>query len=398
MFKNLNTPGVLQITALIITLLVDLQVYTVLAYWLKIKILLGIVILHKRTLTYYQAINEAQDQSLARDSSVYLIGLGVPDKIGVFGTTKGLQEKYGKDRVYDAPISENALTGIAIGSSLNGMRPVMCHNRFEFALLAMEQIVNQAAKWYYMFDGQASVPLTIRLIVGRGWGQGPQHSQSLHAWFAHIPGLKIVLPVTPYDAKGLLATAIADNNPVICVEHRWLHNLADHVPEEYYTIPIGLPRIVLPGKHITVVAISYMVIEAIKAARQLHTEGIEVEVIDVRSIAPLQYDMIYQSVAKTNCLMVCDHASYTGSFAGEIIAKVTENCFSDLHKPPVRIALPDCPLPTTRALANHYYPTAKNIIYQIKKILGEKIPIKQGYNIQATDLYDVPDKTFSGPF
>src|SRR5579883_291096 len=192
-----------------------------------------------RELKYYQAIHEATDLCMEKDPSVYVIGLGATDPKGIFGTTSGLEAKYGSARVMDMPCAENGMTGVAIGSALVGMRPILLHQRIDFAVLAMEQIVNQAAKWHYMFGGRKSVPLVVRLLVGRGWGQGPQHSQSLQAWFAHVPGLRVVLPSTPQDAKGLLISAVEDDNPVIFIEHRWLHNIAGPVPEGLYRVPFG---------------------------------------------------------------------------------------------------------------------------------------------------------------
>ena len=190
-----------------------------------------------RELTYAQAIQEGLHQSMEADARVILVGEGVPDPKAIFATTAGLRDRFGSARVFDMPLSENGMTGICIGAALSGLRPVMVHQRIDFALLAMDQLVNNAAKWHYMFDGLANVPLVIRVIIGRGWGQGPQHSQSLQALFAHIPGFKVVLPATAYDAKGMLISAIEDNNPVIFIEHRWLHNIKDAVPAEPYRAP-----------------------------------------------------------------------------------------------------------------------------------------------------------------
>ncbi len=350
-----------------------------------------------RELKFFPAVHEALDLSLQQDKRVYVIGLGVPDPSGVFGTTKGLVEKYGRERIYDMPISENGMTGIALGSALVGMRPVMTHMRLEFAMLAIDQIVNQAAKWHYMFGGQSCVPLTIRMIIGRGWGQGPQHSQSLHAWFAHIPGLKVVMPSTPYDAKGLLISSIEDDNPVIFLEHRWLHNIHGAVPSGIYRIPLGIPNRVRIGKDVTIVASSYMTLEAIKAAIKLSEEKIDVEIIDLRTLNPLNDEIILESVAKTGRLVVCDHANYTGSFAGEIISRVTEKAFDSLISPPKRITMPDCPTPTTRALSNYYYPTTQHIINAVKTMLCKPVedPFK---NVFPEDFLDIPDKLFTGPF
>ena len=259
-----------------------------------------------REIKFDQAINEAIDQCMAEDPAVYIMGLGVPDPKGIFGSTLGLQQKYGSARVMDMPTSENGMTGVAIGSALVGMRPIMAHQRIDFALLAVEQIVNQAAKWHYMFGGQMNVPLVIRMIIGRGWGQGPQHSQSLHAWFAHVPGLKVVMPTTPYDAKGLLIASVEDNNPVIFIEHRWLYNIVGHVPEEVYRVPLGRARVARQGKDLTIAAISYMVLEALRAADMLAADGIHAEVIDIRSLKPLDDELILKSVRKTGHLIVVE--------------------------------------------------------------------------------------------
>lgn len=349
-----------------------------------------------RELKFFQALNEGLDVSLQNDPRVYVMGLGVPDPTGIFGTTTGLQEKYGVDRVYDIPISESGVTGIAVGSALVGMRPVMTHMRLEFSMLALDQMANQAAKWHYMFGGQAIAPLTIRMIVGRGWGQGPQHSQSLHAWFAHIPGLKVVMPATPYDAKGLLISSIEDDSPVVFIEHRWLYNIHGPVPEGTYRVPL-IPKLIRTGKHATIVASSYMTLDAIKAAKQLAQEGIEVDIIDLRVLNPLDDSLIFESVAKTGHLIVCDHATYTGSYAGEVISRITEKAFSSLKSAPQRVTLPDCPTPTTRALSNYYYPTPQHIINAVKVALGK--PVEDPYkNVLPADFLDVPDQSFTGPF
>ena len=207
-----------------------------------------------RQLKYVEAIREAINLCMEVDPNVYVIGEGVPDPKGIFGTTTGLQQKYGAERVLDMPLSEDGMTGMAIGSALTGLRPILTHQRVDFALLSMNQIVNNAAKWHYMFGGQTCVPLVIRMAIGMGWGQGAQHSQSLQAWFAHVPGLKVVMPVTPYDAKGLLISSIEDDNPVIFLEHRWLHNTFGDVPEGIYRVPLGQGRIARRGKDITIAA------------------------------------------------------------------------------------------------------------------------------------------------
>ena len=308
--------------------------------------------MHKRNLKFHEAIREAIDLSMAEDLDVYLIGLGVADPKGVFGTTLGLQQKYGSNRVMDMPISENGVTGVAIGSALVGMRPIISHQRIDFAITSMDQIVNQAANWHYMFGGQISVPLVVKIVIGRGWGQGPQHSQSLQTYFAHVPGLKVVMPTTPYDAKGLLVSSIQDNNPVIFIEHGWLHNISGHVPKSLYHVPIGQPKIIKEGKEITIVSISYMTLEAIRAAEILKKDGISAEIIDLRTLKPLDDRIILESVRKTGRLVVADTGWLTAGFCTEVITRVVEKAFKYIKSPPKRLALSDCPTPTSPAVAN----------------------------------------------
>jgi len=351
----------------------------------------------KRELKYFQAVNEAIDLCMAKDPSVYIMGLGVPDPKGVFGTTLGLQEKYGDLRVMDMPTAENGMTGVAIGSALVGMRPIMTHQRLDFALLAIEQIVNQAAKWHYMFGGRMSVPLVVRMIIGRGWGQGPQHSQSLQSWFAHVPGLKVVMPTTPYDAKGLLIASIEDNNPVIFLEHRWLHGITGHVPEGVFRVPIGQARIVREGSDLTITAISHMTLEALRAAEILAKEKISAEVIDVRTLRPLDECLILASVWKTGRLIVADTGWKSAGFGAEIIARAVEGVFNALKAPPARVALPDCPAPTSSALAKDYFPRAVHLVAAAKKMLGLEVEGRELPSFSAVPL-DVPDMSFTGPF
>jgi pyruvate dehydrogenase E1 component beta subunit len=353
-----------------------------------------------RELKFFQAINEATDLCMAKDPAVYIMGLGVPDPKGVFGTTLGLQQKHGSQRVLDMPVSENAMTGVAIGSALVGMRPVMTHQRVDFALLAMEQMVNQAAKWHYMFGGQMCVPLVIRMIVGRGWGQGAQHSQSLEAWFAHVPGLKVVMPATPYDAKGLLISSIEDNNPVIFIEHRWLHNISGEVPEGIYRVPIGKAKIVRAGTDITIAATSYMTLESIRAADILAKDGASAEVIDIRTLKPLDDDLIIESVKNTGRLIIVDSGYITGGIGAEVAARVAENAFNALKCPIRRIGLPDCPTPTSPALSKFYYPRSNHILKVAREVLRlEKSPNDFEFDeLDESVPHDVPDKYFTGPF
>lgn len=352
--------------------------------------------MNKRELKFFEALREGLDLSMEKDKSVYVMGLGVPDPKGIFGTTVGLQKKYGEERVMDMPTSENGMTGIAIGSALVGMRPVMTHQRIDFALLAVEQIVNQAAKWHYMFGGKMSVPVVIRLIIGRGWGQGPQHSQSLQNWFAHIPGLKVVMPATPYDAKGLLISSIEDNNPVIFIEHRWLYNIHGEVPEGIYRVPIGEPRLMREGGDVTIVSLSYMTIEALKAADELKKMGIHADVIDVRTLRPFNPKLILESVKKTGRLMVADTSWKLGGFAGEVIATVVEQVFEALKCPPVRVALPEAPTPTTPSLSTLFYPGFCEMISEARKMMG--MPVEHSVCPDNRVPLDVPHIDFTGPF
>ncbi|MDD5108730.1 MAG: alpha-ketoacid dehydrogenase subunit beta [Candidatus Omnitrophica bacterium] len=349
-----------------------------------------------RQINLAQAVLEATAQCMQDDGSVYIMGLGVTDPKGVFGTTLGLEKKFGAKRVLDMPVAENGMTGIAIGSALVGMRPILTHQRIDFMLLSLDQIINNAAKWHYMFGGKMKIPIVIRLLVGRGWGQGPQHSQSLQALFAHIPGLKVVMPATPYDAKGLLVSAVEDNNPVIFIEHRWLHNTLGNVPLEKYRIPLGKAKVVKEGKDLTIISSSYTTLEAIKVAELFKNEGINIEVVDLRTIKPLDELTIIKSVKKTRRLIVIDSAWRSFSVASEILAQVAEKAYQSLKCAPVRITFPDAPTPTGWALSNHYYPQIEDIINTVKKML--KINKPQRSEKVLDKPLDVPDATFKGPF
>lgn len=356
-----------------------------------------------RPLTYAAAVREALDQCMAADDRVIVIGEGVPDPKAIFGTTKGLQEKYGTRRVFDMPLAENGMTGICIGAAMTGMRPVMVHQRVDFALLAMDQIVNNAAKWHYMFGGRTSVPLVIRMIIGRGWGQGPQHSQSFQAMFGQVPGLKVIMPTTAHDAKGMMVGAIEDNNPVIFIEHRWLHNVEDSVPSALYRVPLHKARLLHQGASATVAAFSYMALEALEVAKALSTNmGIDIDVLDMRSARPLDMDSVIESVKKTGRLLVADTAFKTGSISGEIVSQVMEKAFSALKAPPVRIGLPDFPAPTSQFITGGYYPGPQVIAEKVLDLLGANRDT-DGYTQLRSALalqgrHDVPSRDFVGPF
>lgn len=356
-----------------------------------------------RKITYAQAIYEATDQAMARDRRIFVIGEGVPDPKGIFGTTLGLQKKYGRNRVMDMPVSESGVTGACIGAALRGMRPLMTHQRVDFSIYSIDQIVNVAAKWYSMFGGIQSVPIVIRMIVGRGWGQGAQHSQSLQATYAHFPGLKVVMPVAPYDAKGMLLSALEDPNPVIFIEHRWLHMIAGEVPKRYYTEPLGKARVVQKGTDMTLVGSSYMVVECMKVADALREEGISVEVVDLRTISPLDEKTILSSVVKTGRLIVCDTGYSSYGVASEVIASVSKYAFSYLRDAPCSISLPDSPTPTSWKLAEYYYPTHIDVLREatlMMKVAKDKISAILSRERKSKEKIpsDVPDLRFKGPF
>ena len=352
-----------------------------------------------RKISYSEAIREGIDQAMDSDKNLVVIGEGVPDPKSIFETTKGLQEKFGKDRVFDMPLSENGMTGICIGAALNGTPVLMIHQRIDFAILAMDQIINNAAKWYYMFNGQASVPIVIRVIVGRGWGQGPQHSQNLQAIFAHIPGLKVITPATAKDAKGMMAAALKDKNPIIFIENRWLHHIEDDVPEEAYLSNISGAMVLRDGKDVTIVSNSLATIESLKAAKVLSKAGIEAEVVDLRSIKPIDFDTIQKSIIKTKRLAVVDHSWRTGGISGEIISTVMERNFDILLQAPIRITNPDHVIPTSHYLADHYYQDAEQIFIEIMKMFKFEGNINSFKDCFITDSpADVPDRNFHGPF
>jgi len=323
-----------------------------------------------RKVSYTVAVREALDYALAEDESIFVMGQGVDDPSGMFGITLDLDKKYGSHRVFDTPLSENALTGIAIGASLTGMRPVYMHNRPDFLLMAMDQIVNHASKWSYMFGGHISVPIVIHATVGRGWGGAAQHTQTLQGLFMHVPGLHLVMPSTPFDAKGLILSAIADNNPTIIIEHRWLYRQSGHVPEGPYAIPFGRGVVRRIGKDVTIVAISYMVVEAMQAAEELSAEGINVEIIDPRTLKPLDEEIILQSVQKTGRLIIADTGWKTGGVGAEIAAMVAEKGFEYLKAPVKRVASLDIPTPACYVLEDRFYAGKANIVSCCKEILS----------------------------
>jgi len=327
-----------------------------------------------REITYREAIREALRQEMQRDERVFLFGEDLGIYGGAFGVTYGLLEEFGEERVRDTPISEAAIAGGAVGAALAGMRPVAEIMFMDFLTLSMGQLENQAAKNRFMFGGRATVPMVLRTPEGSGTGAAAQHSQSLEAWFVHVPGLKVVMPSTPYDAKGLLVSAIRDDNPVIFVEHKLLYNTKGPVPEEEYTIPLSQSEVKREGKDVTVIAISIMVQRALAAAEVLAQEGIEVEVVDPRTIKPCDYETITRSVMKTGRVLIVHEACKTGGFGGEVAAHIAEGeAFYYLDVPIRRLAGLDIPIPYNRNLERHTVPQEEDIVREIRDLasMGE---------------------------
>lgn len=342
------------------------------------------------------AINRALHDAMKKDPKTLFFGLGATDPKRIFGSAKGLVEVFGSERVFDMPTSENGMTGIAVGAAIMGYRPIMVHQRLDFFLLAMDQLINSAAKWQYMFGGQDSVPLTIRLIMGRGWGQGPTHSQNLQSWFAHIPGLKVVMPATVVDAYGLLYSSIFDANPVVFMEHRWLHSQEGQLASTPELIPLGKASIMRAGSDVTLVGMSYMSLEAVRAAEFLKTLGVSVEVVDLRTIMPMDFSTIEASVKKTGRLIALDTASNMFSVASEIVAHCSEKLFNSLKSAPQKLGSPHVPVPTSVALSKQFYPGAAQIVSAVLKSVGvNKQPDMSCFH---SEKHDVPGAWFTGPF
>ena len=323
-----------------------------------------------RTLTYAHAIREGFAQLLASDPRVFVIGQGVWSPWYVGDSMTDLEKRFGRDRVIDSPVSENATTGAALGAALAGMRPVALHPRMDFMLLAVDQIVNQAANWLYMSGGRVNAPVTIRAIVNRGGEQAAQHSQSLHAWFAHVPGLKVVMPSTPYDAKGLLVSAIQDEDPVLYVDDRWLYADVGDVPEEMYTVPIGKAAIRRQGRDVTIVGNSFMAREAINAATELEARGIDAEVIDLRTLNPLDKETVLNSVRKTGRLVTADGGWLAGGVGAEIAALAASEAFQSLRAPIARVALPNVPAPMSATLERAFYRSSADVVRAVEQVLS----------------------------
>ena len=345
--------------------------------------------------SYSQAINKALMEEMKRNKKLVCFGLGINDSLNFFGTTKGLEKKFGHDRVFETPTSENAMTGIGVGMSLNSNPCVMMHQRLDFFLLAMDQLVNSAAKWHFMFGGKKSVPITIRLVVGKGWGQGPTHSQSLQSWFSHIPGLKVVMPTFPKDAYNLLKKAIRDPNPVIFIEHRWLHNVEQETKKIKYKSIKYLPELISKGADFTAVSYSLSTIEMLSLKKMLNKNKVSFDLIDLKSIKPLNISIIKNSLKKTKRLLILDSISHPiCSVGSEILSQLFREKNIKLLKPPILLTLPDVPTPTSTYYTKDFYIKKADIINNVSKLVGKKIKFVSN----DSNLHDVPDSNFKGPF
>jgi len=325
-----------------------------------------------REITYLEAVREAMTQEMRHNPNVFLIREDVGVYGGAFGVSKGMIEEFGPERVRDTPISEAAIAGATIGAAMMGMRPIMEIMFMDFITISMNQLVNQAAKMRFMFGGKVSLPFVVRAPAGSGTGAAAQHSQCLEAWFINVPGIKVVAPSTPYDAKGLLISSIRDNNPVLFMEHKLLYRIKGHVPEEMYTIPLGKAEVKREGKDLTIIAYSIMTQRALEAAAVLEKEGIDVEIIDPRSLKPFDLETINQSVMKTGRVLIVHEAPKTGGFGAEIAALITEGeAFDCLDAPIKRLAGRDIPIPYNRTLERAAVPQVEDIVREARRLAQE---------------------------
>jgi len=322
-----------------------------------------------RVIGYAQAINEALALALEHDPDVFVLGQGVDDPTAMFGTTKGLQGRFGPARVFDTPLSEEGMMGVSTGAAMNGMRPVFMHNRPDFVLLAFNQLVTHAAKFHFMDNGQTTVPMVVWAAIGRGWGSGAQHSQAIQGMLLGVPGLKIVMPSTPYDAKGLLLSAILDDNPVCVFEHRWLMRKDGVVPEGIYRVPIGKGICRREGRDVTIAGASHAIELGLQAAKMLADEGIDAEVIDLRTIKPMDEETVLDSLRKTGRIVAVDTAWEKGGVCAEIGCLAAEKGYQYLKAPVARVGLPDIPTPAGYTLEQFYYPDAARIAQAARSVV-----------------------------
>ncbi len=325
----------------------------------------------ERILTFKDAILEAIQEEMAKDEQIFLIGEDVGAAGGVFKQTEGLFEAFGADRVIDTPISESAIFGLTVGAAMAGSRPIVEIMFGDFLTLVMDQLVNQAAKVHYMSAGGFTVPLVLRTGIGVGGSLGPQHSQSLHSWLAHIPGLKVVMPSSAADAKGLFKAAVRDNNPVVFMEDRMTYNLKEHVPSGEHVVPLGSAAVKRRGVDVTIIAVSRSVHTALKAAEELQKRSISTEVIDIRTLVPLDVDTIVSSVAKTHCALVLDGGYQSFGITGEIAATIGELLFDYLDAPIKRLAAPDVPISFSRSLEPALVPSVDQVVAKVSEMYSE---------------------------
>ena len=350
---------------------------------------------NERLLTYVDALREGLAQEMRADPRVFLFGLDVDDHKAIQGSTRGLLQEFGPERVFGTPLSEDAMTGVAIGAAMAGMRPIHVHIRMDFLMLAMNQLVNIAAKSRYMYDGQVKVPMVVRSMIGKSWGQGAQHSQGLHALFMHVPGLKVVAPSNAYDAKGCLIAAIRDDNPVIFVEHRLLYYTDAFVPEEPFTVEFGKARVCTHGDDITVVGISNMLVECLRANELLNDIGIKAEVIDPITLTPLDIDTIIASVRRTGRLLVVDNAWTNCGASAEIVARVIEGAQNGKPIKVQRMGYAPVTCPTTPVLEHEFYPDPSKIARAIHAMVR---PGDSAWEPDAEHAKLAYQAKFRGPF
>ena len=359
--------------------------------------------LKERIISAAEAINEATCQFLTNDKNSLVIGEGVCDPKAIFNTTLNLKDKFGKERIIESPISENGLTGISIGLAINNIKVLLIHQRVEFALLSLEQIFNNAAKTHFVTNGTHNVPIVIRMVIGRGWGQGPAHSQSLETIFSYMPGLKVLMPGTAFDAKGMLISALEDPNPVMVLEHRWFHYVTGNVPKKIFKTNISRPSVLEKGKDLTIVSCSYGLYECIFASKILKKFDINIEIIDLRVLRPLDVSPILKSIKKTKKLIFFENGYKMFGIGAEIITQIYEKSINFLEKSPIRIGLPNYPTPSAKSLAKDYYPTSKDIIIAVSKQLELNIEVEKkiiSYLLRNLPQheFDIPNPDFKGPF
>ena len=326
-----------------------------------------------KRISYSQAINDATSQAMKMSKDVIIMGQLIDYSSGVFGTTSGLINKFGEKRVKDFPAAESLMTQAGVGAALAGQRVLLVHIRIDFMIYSLDSIVNWLSMWRFKSNRESNVPVVIRAIVGRGWGQGPQHSQSLESIFAHIPGIKVVMPSSPYDAKGLFVSSVRDNNPVIYIDDRWLYEIEEEVPDDMYEVKIGTADIKKSGEDITIISNSYMTELALLASNRLSSIGVDAEIVDLRTIKPLDAPTIVNSVRKTGAILVLDGGWKSFGISSEIISIVVESSIAHLKFVPGRVTLPDAPAPTSKVLEECYYPTTEVIVQKVKSILEKKI-------------------------